>query len=235
MPTHQDYKAMISTVARAMGQELCNEVAFVGGCTTGLLLTDTYTAQQVRYTEDVDLIVHVVGKPGWYNLQEKLRSKGFRENAQSDGPFCAMHLNGLRVDFMPDDENVLGYTNRWYGDAYLHAKDYPLDDELTVKLVSPEYFVATKLEAYLGRGKDDPLTSRDIEDVLILFDGRPELTNELLDATHDIRRFIGEQLSTLRANSGFDHAVQAAANGDAAREAVIFERLERAVSFGRLN
>ncbi len=48
------------SVAKALGDELLLQVAFVGGCTTGLLITDAVTKESVRYTEDVDLITHVV-------------------------------------------------------------------------------------------------------------------------------------------------------------------------------
>ncbi len=51
---------MLVEVARALGPELINQVTFVGGCTTALLLTDEVTAEQVRHTDDVDLIVHVI-------------------------------------------------------------------------------------------------------------------------------------------------------------------------------
>ena len=33
---------MLETVAKALGDELINEVVFVGGCTTGLLVTDDF-------------------------------------------------------------------------------------------------------------------------------------------------------------------------------------------------
>jgi len=33
---------MLEVVAQALGQQLCQEVAFVGGCTTALLLTDEF-------------------------------------------------------------------------------------------------------------------------------------------------------------------------------------------------
>ncbi len=63
---------MIAVVARALGPDLLKKVAFVGGCTTGLLLTDAFSKQQVRHTDDVDLIVHVVGHVGLASLQAQL-------------------------------------------------------------------------------------------------------------------------------------------------------------------
>jgi len=41
---------MLERVARALGPDLCQQMTFVGGGTTGLLLTDEYTKEQVRYT-----------------------------------------------------------------------------------------------------------------------------------------------------------------------------------------
>ena len=50
-------KAMIAVVANALGPDILNGVAFVGGCTTGLLVTDVVTKQNIRFTDDGDLIV----------------------------------------------------------------------------------------------------------------------------------------------------------------------------------
>ena len=64
---------MLETVAKALGPKLCQQMTFVGGCTTGLLLTDDYTREQVRHTDDVDLIVHVMGYIGFHSLQRQLQ------------------------------------------------------------------------------------------------------------------------------------------------------------------
>lgn len=60
---------MLETVAKALGPGLCQQMTFVGGCTTGLLLTGDYRKEQVRHTDDVDLIVHVMGYVGFHSLQ----------------------------------------------------------------------------------------------------------------------------------------------------------------------
>src|SRR5690606_27112026 len=103
------HKKMIKTVAQALGDELLNKVVFVGGCTTGLLITDAFSLEQVRHTQDVDLIVHVIGYAEWHQLQEQLRTKGFQDITKESAPICAMKLGELRVDFMPDDERLLGF------------------------------------------------------------------------------------------------------------------------------
>lgn len=40
----------LQRVAVALGPELASEVAFVGGCTVGLMVTDLVVRETVRYT-----------------------------------------------------------------------------------------------------------------------------------------------------------------------------------------
>lgn len=221
------HKEMLVMVAEALGPELCQQVAFVGGCTTSLFLTDEFTREQVRHTDDVDVIVSLVGVASFARLQAQLRKLGFQESMDEDDPICAMKLGPMRVDFMPDDENILGFSNRWYQEAWSSAEDYELQDKLTIKLIKPVYFVATKLEAFLGRGGNDPLGSRDVEDLLNLFDGRSVLLTEIEEAEPHLRQFIAVEIRRLLENSDFEYAVQTCALGDIGRETLIFERLEQ--------
>jgi len=222
---------MLERVAKALGSSLCEDMTFVGGCTTGLLLTDDFTKEQVRHTDDVDLIVHVIGYGGFSALQERLKKKGFSIPPQEDeSPTCAMNLGDLRVDFMPADENVLGFSNRWYKSAMDTAKAYELSQGLVIRLVTPVYFMATKLEAYRGRGNNDALGSRDIEDILNLVDGRPELLQEIKSAQQEVQRYISAELAALLDDVNFEYAVQSQTKGNTDREALIFQRLEELVN-----
>jgi predicted nucleotidyltransferase len=219
---------MLKEVAKALGPDMCQQMTFVGGCTTGLLLTDDFTREQVRSTEDVDLIVHVMGAIGFVRLQEQLSQRGFRLSPNDEGddlPICAMKLGELRVDFMPDDD-TLGFSNRWYKDAMATATPYELDAETIINLVSPVYFVATKLEAWKGRGRGDALTSRDIEDILHLVDGRPELLGEIQSSNVEVSTYISHEVSKLLDDNNFEYAVSAQSRGDSDRENLLFERLE---------
>lgn len=218
---------MLIYVANALGKDLCQQMVFVGGCTTGLLLTDDFTKEQVRYTDDVDLIIHVLTYYSYTQLQKQLRNLGFCDVIESVGPICAMQLGELRVDFMPDNPSILGFSNRWYNDAWTNADNYKLTSEITIRLVKPVYFVATKLEAYLSRGNNDPLSSRDIEDILNLFDGRNEIISEIKQSSHELQQYIASQLTTLMSHDDFDYAVQSCSIDNAERENLIFNRLEQ--------
>ena len=103
---------LLTLVAEALG-DLRERLVFVGGCATALLITDE-AAAPVRATEDVDAIIAVVSLPEYRKLGEALRSRGFSQTlAQSDPPF-RWTFAGLKLDVMPIDPAVLGFSNRWY-------------------------------------------------------------------------------------------------------------------------
>lgn len=215
---------MLQKVAEALGDELLKQVVFVGGCTTALLITDEITKEDVRYTDDVDLIIDVLGHTDWNNFQNKLKDNGFTVS-MDDSIICRMRLGELKVDFMPSDEKILGFSNRWYSKAIETASIFPLSNDINIQLISPPYFLATKLEAYKGRGNDDPIGSHDIEDILNIVDGREELIDEVRAESTEFKQYISREIQSLLDNPGFQYAAESAA-GISGREEVIFERLE---------
>ena len=232
MNHYNRHREMILIVAQALGQDLLDKTAFVGGCTTGLLITDPMTRENVRYTDDVDLIVSAPGYVGWHNFSQDLTRRGFRIDL-NDEVNCRFRLGTLQVDFMPDDENVLGFSNRWYRDAINTATRYQLNHTTNIRLVTPPYFLATKLEAYKGRGRNDLLSSHDIEDFLNVIDGRAELTQELEQVAIDVRQYLSDEVARLLQSPDIPYAVQATAGGDSGREALIFQRLDRIAAPGQ--
>ncbi len=106
------------------------------------------------------------------------------------------------------------------------ATPHVLTQEITIQLVTPVYFLATKLEAYKGRGNGDVLGSRDIEDILHLLDGRAELISESQAAESGVRAYISLEISTLIGDGSFEYAVASQARGNTDRENLIFERLD---------
>ena len=66
------------------------------------------------------MIVHIMSYADWPKLEKQLRERGFSDN--QDAPICGMKLGELKVDFMPDNSDILGFSNRWYNDAYESAE-----------------------------------------------------------------------------------------------------------------
>lgn len=79
----------LETLTLAVEQlgNLANEMVFLGGCATGLLITDV-AAPPIRVTYDVDTIVEVVSLAGYHHLVKKLRAQGFAEDTSDGAPIC---------------------------------------------------------------------------------------------------------------------------------------------------
>ncbi|MCP3478023.1 hypothetical protein NLM33_49140 (plasmid) [Bradyrhizobium sp. CCGUVB1N3] len=226
-------KEMLKTVAVALGDDLRERLVFVGGCTTALYITDPITLEGVRATDDVDLIVDLAGFAAWAELMDQLRQRGFAE-APEDNVICRMKLGELKVDFMPDDEAILGFSNRWYAKGIETAVPTALDEALVIRRLTPPLFVATKLEAYRGRGGGDLIGSRDAEDILLLVDGREELTDEVAAAEPEIRDYIAEQITELfLADENFDHFLEGNIRGPEGRADIVNDRLEALAGTGQ--
>ena len=80
--TNPNLKLLEAVVAR-LGS-LVDEVVFLGGCATGLLLSDP-AAPPLRVTRDVDVMVEVATLSGYHKFNEKLRKRGFNEDTRPQG------------------------------------------------------------------------------------------------------------------------------------------------------
>ena len=214
---------MIDVVAQSLGDDLLEKVVFVGGCTTALLVDDVVTLQHIRSTEDVDMIVEVLSKSEYQDLCQTLRQRGFKESVEDD-VICRWRLGSMIVDIMPTDQEILGFSNIWYPEAVEFAKSYQLPSNRIIRVVSPTYFLATKIEAFAGRGNNDFLVSQDIEDILSLIDGCSSLIADLHAANKKVKSAIAAAIQTFLNESDFEYQVQSVAQ-DRQHENLLFERL----------
>lgn len=130
---------------------------------------------------------------------------------------------------MPVDEHVLGFSNRWYPAAIETAHRLQIAGR-EVRVVTPALFIATKLEAFHGRGRGDVVASHDLEDIVAVLDGRPEIVADVASASDDVRQYIGTQIQSLLDNPDFLEALGGFLLPDAASQArrgILIERLRR--------
>ena len=185
---------------------LADEMVFLGGCATGLLITDL-AAPPIRATKDVDAIVQIVSRVEYYQLADKLREKGFVEDTSDGAPICRWKSDTVLLDVMPTDSAILGFGNEWYVSAIENAEIVRLPSGKEIRLVSAPYFLITKLEAFDGRGNDDYLASHDIEDIVAVFDGRPELVNEVRQSEPELHKELSVRFQNLLREDRFVEAV----------------------------
>ena len=193
--------------------DLSDKMVFLGGCATGLLITDN-AAPPIRITKDVDAIVQVYSRGEYYRLSEKLKKKGFSEDTSDGAPLCRWIAKGVVLDVMPTDENILGFSNRWYESAVQEANRFQLPNGNEINLVSPAYFIITKLEAFEGRGKGDYMLSHDIEDIIAVLDGRPELLNEIKDSDRGLAKELKARINDFLGDRKFIDSVYGHMPGD---------------------
>lgn len=208
---------LLELAESALG-ELVDQVVFVGGATVGLRITDP-AAPPVRPTDDVDVVVEVTTRSDFYEFEAKLRDAGFREDRES-GVICRWRHreNGLILDAMPAQADILGFENKWQVATIPHAITRELPSGATVRAAPPTYLLAMKLEAFKGRGKGDFLGSRDFGDIVTLIDGRPELLGEVAIADADVRAYIAAEVRRLLSDPRLMDGLAGAMRGDAASQ-----------------
>ena len=186
--------------------ELVNEMVFLGGCATGLLITDP-AAPSIRVTRDVDAIVQITSLIEYSRLSKKLRAQGFKEDISEDAPICRWVAENVILDVMPTDPKILGFGNRWYQAAMEHSEKIILPNYKAIQMVSAPYFLITKLEAFDGRGNGDYLLSHDIEDLIAVLDGRPETIDEIKQADAKLVKALSGRFNSLYQDSRFVDSV----------------------------
>ncbi len=209
--------------------KLRRKTVYLGGSTTHLHLTDP-TAPQPELTDDVDVVVEVTSPVEFQvQLREELRSLGAKEDTSEDAPTCRWLINGLKVDVMSPNEEILGFSNRWYPVAIATAVRHTLPDGTNIDLIQGAVFLATKLEAYRDRGTDC-LSSKDVEDIIALLDGRLDLVPELQSLPRELQGFVAEALSELHAESNFLYAVEGYLHEYPERTADVLTRIDTIIS-----
>jgi hypothetical protein len=181
-------------------------MVFLGGCATCLLLADPATPPP-RVTYDVDVIVEATSLLDYHRLSEKLRRHNFSEDLSPDALICRWRCGETILDVMPTHSDILGFGNQWYAAAYSAAISVTLPSGKLIRVLPAPYFLATKFDAFKGRGNQDFLLSKDMEDIVTILDGRPEIIDEIEQVADDVRSYLSDALSELLKNRHFTDAL----------------------------
>lgn len=129
-----------------------------------------------------------------------MKKSGFSEDTESK-TICRWKTKTgdtqMMLDVMPDSEEILGFSNRWYKDSINNADAKILPSGIEIQVISPAYFLATKFEAFLGRGNGDYAASHDLEDIIFVLENRSGLMKELFVSPDNLKQYLGEQAAQL--------------------------------------
>jgi len=194
--SHTQNIARIKAVYNALG-DLKDKVVFVGGATVSLYADRE--APQIRPTDDVDIVVEISSRSAYAVLEQQLRNMGFRNDVTAN--FLGRYLlPGVIVDVMPTDETILGFSNRWYAEGFKTALFYKIDKQHQVKIFTPPFFIASKLEAFKNRGGNDGRTSSDFEDIVFVLENRTVIWQEVAAAPKPLIFYLRKEFGELLKN-----------------------------------
>lgn len=226
--------ALLEVVAERLGAGLRDEMVFVGGAVAGLLITDP-AMPAIRPTEDVDLLCQAVVLGDYHRVEQALRARGFVQDMRPQAPICRWQVGSVVVDVMPPLEEVLGFANRWYPLALETAVAVALPSGRPIRLITAPVFLATKLEAFDGRGQGDFLFSHDLGDLLAVVDGRDALLEECRNSSQDLISYLAKRFQGLLAQPAFMDAMPGHLPGDAANQERLPALLEKLRSLAGLH
>ncbi len=216
-------------IANAL-EELISEVVFVGGAMVSLYIDDP-AANDIRPTKDIDLTFKIVTLGELENLRLKLLDKGFTQSMEDD-VICRFRYEDMKVDVMSTKEVGWAPSNRWFGEGFDHAMDYDLG-EIAIRILTLPYFLATKLEAFYDRGKDDLYLSHDFEDIVYLINYTSTLPDQILSGDPEVMKYLVEQLRIIINDPDIMNAMPGHLYFEETEERmdIIVERINRIISY----
>lgn len=216
---------LLERAAEQLGDALLEQLVFVGGAVAGVLITDP-AMPDIRPTQDVDVICRVIARADYHQLGRQLRQRGFQEDSRPGAPLCRWCTEDLVLDLMPTQGEILGFSNRWYPLALETAMQQGLPSGRSIRIVTAPMFLATKLEAFRGRGQGDFLFSHDLEDLMAVVDGRASLLEECRLSPPELRNDLAAQFHELLSTSAFIDALPAFLPPDQASQQRLPDLLE---------
>lgn len=199
---------MLQTVANGL-EELKDEMVFVGGAVAELY-ADNPAASEIRPTIDVDCVIEISSRLQFAKMEENLRAKGFKNDTSEGAPICRWIYKDIKVDVMPTDSDVLGFSNRLYEEGIEIKIQKTLPDGTNVFVFPPEYYLAAKFEAHNARGGNDLRQSHDFEDIIYILDNCSNILDNISDSNPNVKEYLKSECQKLLENPNITEGIETA-------------------------
>lgn len=187
--------ALVAQVAHGL-KELREKMVFIGGAVISLY-TDDPAADEIRPTKDIDMTINLANYAAWAKMQERLAELNFYPDPQGQS-ICSYKFADIAIDIMPAEGSGIGVSNKWYKPGFKYLQEVTLPDGIKINILSSAHFLATKLEAFKDRGKNDFYGSHDFEDIIYLLDNRTTIAEEIVNADKDVNVYIKAELTAFK-------------------------------------
>jgi predicted nucleotidyltransferase len=218
--------AVIEKVAVAL-QELNKDMVYVGGAVVGLYVTDE-GAEQPRPTKDIDISVQINSYSQMDQLREALATKKIYPAEQEDVIYRYKYEDVL-IDFIPSEKTPLGPTNSWLKVGFSKSLTIPIGKAL-IRILPVSLYLATKWEAFKGRG-NDARTSPDFEDIVYVLDNNLHLVSEVANADKEIQFYLRKMSLEILSHPSRNEIIECHINPFTAEErsTIVLGKLEEIV------
>lgn len=108
---------------------------------------------------------------------------------------------------MPTSEEVLGFSNQWYKAALETATGRDLDDVVSIPVVAAPPFIGAKIEAFRNRGQGVYYKSPDLEDIITVLNGRPEVVDDFNGSPTRLHTYTGRAFEGWLETPEFENAL----------------------------
>jgi len=177
--------------------ELNEKVVYVGGSVAQLYVSDN-AVEDARPTIDVDCVVEMLSYKEYNDFCELLRQRKFRNDQTPNAPICRWLFNDDIIDIMPDDADILGFSNKWYHPGLKNKEPYQLPNGRTIYIMPITYYIATKLEAINSRGGGDLRMSHDFEDIIFILNSCQHIKERVQNEKDEkLLSYLSKEMSTL--------------------------------------
>ena len=196
-------KKVIKIIADALG-ELNDRVVYVGGAVVSLYANDP-AADDVRPTQDLDISMEIASVGELEKLREELLKKGFVQKSE-DKVICRLRYERIKVDVMATKEVGWAPANVWFKPGFKHLKEIKVDGQ-KIRVLPLSYFLGTKFSAFNDRGKKEPRTSKDFEDIAYIIDNNTDLVEEIIKSPADIKKYLQEEFKIIMEDATLKEAI----------------------------
>jgi hypothetical protein len=124
-----------------------------------------------------------------------IHRKGFKRSSKKGDPTCRWYIDTIQFDIVPIVPCGTHTSNRWYEKSLDNIQEIKLGST-QIRHLDPVFFIASKLEAFYDRGEPNNLISanlddnHDLEDIIILIDGRSNILQEIKQSNESVMGFI---------------------------------------------
>jgi hypothetical protein len=158
----------------------------------------------------VDCVIELNSRKEHADLEAELRKIGFAHDTSKDAPICRYIYKDIKVDVMPTDPDILGFSNIWYSEGISTSITKTLENKTKILVFTPPLYLAANLEAHKSRGGDDLRQSHDFEDFTYVLNNCKTILEEIENSSKEVKDYLKVECQNLLNNKGLIEGVECA-------------------------